>query len=243
MIRLGRNQVLVQQLAAVETLARVTVLATDKTGTLTTGAVSLVDVHPPTPGSPVDERVANVLASMAAADEHPNATMAAIAAAYPDVPGWTVDEHIPFDSAHKFTAVVVRRPRGVVRRRARGARGVRRAAAMASVTTFADQGLRVLLLAGAPTLAAAGELPAGARAGGHRGAGRRHPSRRRRHDRLLRRENVELKVISGDNPRTVAAIAERCGVPGARPLRRRPHAADDDRRPGRRWTTSPCSAG
>ena len=111
-IRLGRNQVLVQQLAAVETLARVTVLATDKTGTLTTGAVSLVDVHPPTPGSPVDERVANVLASMAAADEHPNATMAAIAVAYPDVPGWTVDEHIPFDSAHKFTAVVVRRPKG-----------------------------------------------------------------------------------------------------------------------------------
>ena len=86
-IRLGRNQVLVQQLAAVETLARVTVLATDKTGTLTTGAVSLVDVHPPTPGSPVDERVADVLASVAAADEHPNATMAAIAAAYPDVAG------------------------------------------------------------------------------------------------------------------------------------------------------------
>ena len=50
-----------------------------------------------------------MLASVAAADEHPNATMAAIAVAYPDVPGWTVDEHIPFDSAHKFTAVDVRR--------------------------------------------------------------------------------------------------------------------------------------
>src|SRR5690606_4314802 len=45
-IRLGHNKVLVQQLRAVETLARVTVLATDKTGTLTTGAISLVEVRP-----------------------------------------------------------------------------------------------------------------------------------------------------------------------------------------------------
>ena len=44
-IRLGRSQVLVQQLQAVETLARVTLLATDKTGTLTTGVVVVEDVE------------------------------------------------------------------------------------------------------------------------------------------------------------------------------------------------------
>ncbi len=212
-IRLGRNRVLVQQLAAVETLARVTVLATDKTGTLTTGAVSLVDVHPPTPGSPVDERVADVLASMAAADEHPNATMAAIAAAYPDVPGWTVDEHIPFDSAHKFTAVAFG-GKGVWYVGAPEVLVASDSAAMASVTTFADQGLRVLLLAGAPTLAAAGELPAGLEPVAT--VVLADDIRPDAADTIayFRRENVELKVISGDNPRTVAAIAERCGVPG-----------------------------
>ena len=211
-IRLGRNRVLVQQLAAVETLARVTVLATDKTGTLTTGAVSLVDVHPPTPGSPVDERVANVLASMAAADEHPNATMAAIAAAYPEVPGWTVDEHIPFDSAHKFTAVAFG-GEGVWYVGAPEVLVASDSAAMASVTTFADQGLRVLLLAGAPTLAAAGELPAGLEPVAT--VVLADDIRPDAADTIayFRRENVELKVISGDNPRTVAAIAERCGVP------------------------------
>ena len=45
-IRLGRRQVLVQRLQAVESLARVTVLASDKTGTLTTGAVILEKVEP-----------------------------------------------------------------------------------------------------------------------------------------------------------------------------------------------------
>ena len=45
-IRLGRKNVLVQQLQAVETLARVTVLATDKTGTLTDGEVTLERVEP-----------------------------------------------------------------------------------------------------------------------------------------------------------------------------------------------------
>src|SRR4029078_5189130 len=53
-IRLGRQKVLVQQLQAVETLARVTLLATDKTGTLTTGAVVLDNVHVLDHDLPVD---------------------------------------------------------------------------------------------------------------------------------------------------------------------------------------------
>ena len=80
-----------------------TVLATDKTGTLTTGAISLVEVRPQP--SYDDDTIGAVLASVAAADEHPNATMAAIAAAYPTAPGWAVRGRIPFDSAHKFNAV------------------------------------------------------------------------------------------------------------------------------------------
>ena len=51
-IRLGRKQVLVQRLQAVESLARVTVLASDKTGTLTTGAITLEKVEPLTDDGP-----------------------------------------------------------------------------------------------------------------------------------------------------------------------------------------------
>ena len=121
-IRLGRKQVLVQRLQAVESLARVTVLASDKTGTLTTGAITLEKVEPLTDdGRGGDGRVETALAAIAAADEFPNATMKAIQAAHPHDPGWSVVDRIPFDSTHKYHGGRVRARRRVVRRRARGA--------------------------------------------------------------------------------------------------------------------------
>ena len=71
-IRLGRKQVLVQRLQAVESLARVTVLASDKTGTLTTGAIMLEKVEPLSDaGRGGDGRVETALAAVAAADQFP----------------------------------------------------------------------------------------------------------------------------------------------------------------------------
>ena len=99
-IRLGRKQVLVQRLQAVESLARVTVLASDKTGTLTTGAVTLEKVEWLTDG-----QLDTALAAIGAADEYPNATMKAIQAAHPEDPGWSVVARVPFDSTHKYSAV------------------------------------------------------------------------------------------------------------------------------------------
>jgi cation-transporting P-type ATPase E len=74
-IRLGRRQCLVQELPAIEVLARVDVLCLDKTGTLTEGGMELDEIIEVVPGSPVRQ----VLASLAAADERPNETLRAIA--------------------------------------------------------------------------------------------------------------------------------------------------------------------
>ena len=116
-IRLGRKKVLVQQLQAVETLARVTVLATDKTGTLTDGQVTLERVEPLDGASAgaaggdvsgngdANGKIEQALAAIAAADEFPNATMKALQQAYEAPPGWTVANRIPFDSSHKYSAV------------------------------------------------------------------------------------------------------------------------------------------
>ena len=73
-LRLAKRSVLVQELPAVEGLARVDVLCIDKTGTLTEGKLSVVAVEPLDGGPGVDD----ALAAIAAADEHPNATMSAI---------------------------------------------------------------------------------------------------------------------------------------------------------------------
>ncbi|MEQ9163002.1 MAG: HAD-IC family P-type ATPase, partial [Ilumatobacter fluminis] len=97
-IRLGRDQVLVQQLQAVETLARVTLLATDKTGTLTTGSIVLEGIE-------ADEPLDEALAAIAAADPQPDPTMSAIRTALPDEPGWNAQGRVPFASSYKFSAV------------------------------------------------------------------------------------------------------------------------------------------
>jgi cation-transporting ATPase E len=218
-IRLGRKQVLVQQLQAVETLARVTVLASDKTGTLTTGEVSLErieDLDGDTSGAS-DGHGADlgaVLGAIGAADEFPNATMKAIQRAYAEPPGWAARGRIPFDSAHKYSAVdfdghgawyvgapEILLPDGHPERE--------------RVQALATEGLRVLLLAGASTMPAAGTLPDDLTP-----AALVVFSDDIRDDaadtvEYFLRENVVPKVISGDNPVTVSAIAQRCRVPDA----------------------------
>src|SRR5436190_13467626 len=78
-IRLGRRRCLVQELPAIEVLARVDVLCLDKTGTLTEPGMVLDQVIELVPGVPARK----VLASLVGAEERPNATMQAIASGLP----------------------------------------------------------------------------------------------------------------------------------------------------------------
>ena len=213
-IRLGRKNVLVQQLQAVETLARVTVLATDKTGTLTTGEVTLAEVEL-LDGEGLERSLATeALAALAAADNHPNATMMAIAAAFARPPGWTARGAIPFDSSRKYSAVDF------------GAEGTWFVGApemllpddhpsRARVSGLASEGLRVLLLARGGSLPPAGALPDDLAPAALVTFSDDVRSDAAETIGYFLRENVVPKVISGDNPATVSAIARRCQVPHA----------------------------
>ena len=81
-VRLGRRRCLVQQLPAIEVLARVDVLCLDKTGTLTEPGMELDQVVEVAPGVPVRK----VLASLVGAEERPNPTMQAIASGLVGLP-------------------------------------------------------------------------------------------------------------------------------------------------------------
>jgi cation-transporting ATPase E len=209
-IRLGRKQVLVQQLQAVETLARVTVLASDKTGTLTTGQVRLEKVE--TLGAPGTD-VEATLAAVAGADEFPNATMRAITQAYPAGPGQKPTGRIAFDSTHKYSAVAfdgdayylgapeVLLPTG-------DPHTVR-------AQELAARGLRVLLLAQASTMSPPGSLPEDLTPMALAlFSDEVRPDASQTIDYFVR-DRVRPKVISGDNPATVSIIARRCHVPDA----------------------------
>lgn len=208
-IRLGRRQCLVQELPAIEGLARVDVVCADKTGTLTENGMRLAAVTPIEP----DDRAADVLASLAADDPKPNASMQAIAEAYPDAPGWTATAAAPFKSATKWSGVSY----GEHGNWLIGAPDVLLdpdSPAAAQAEEIGSRGMRVLLLG-------AGDRPVDSPdAPGHVTPvalvvleQRVRPDAR---DTLeyFASQNVTVKVISGDNAVSVGAVADTLGLHG-----------------------------
>jgi cation-transporting P-type ATPase E len=218
-VTLARRNVLVQELPAVEGLARVDVVCLDKTGTLTEGEVVFDRLEPL--GDVVgDDEVREALGALAD-DENRNATLAAIAAAF-DAPGWTRDGAIPFSSARKWSAAsftghgswVIGAPEMILADRAPDDPVRRRADELAA------EGIRVLLLGRADAALPAADGGEAALPGGLQPVALVLLEEKVRPDaadtlRYFTEQGVELKVISGDNPRTVGAVARRVGLGGA----------------------------
>ena len=205
-IRLGRHRTLVQELPSVEMLARVDTICFDKTGTLTKGRLELLDVHPVR--GELDRSTISGLGALARADRSPNATVAAIAAETAD-PGWSPTRLVAFSSARGWSGAGFHD---------HGIWFIGRADAMTSDAAlltrcdeYAKQGHRVLILSAGPDEA-------------------RHPKQAEPHaiivlgDELrpevidtisyFRDQGVATKVISGDHPATVGAIARGAGLTG-----------------------------
>lgn len=213
-IALARRQALAKELSSVELLARVDTLCLDKTGTITTGEISFGRVE--VIGSTSEADATAALGAMAAADPSPNATLSAVAAACPD-PGWTTTSVTPFSSAHKWAAAEFAE-HGVYHL---GAPDVllpegEWATARARVAEHADTGCRILVLTRASTPAEdADSLP---RARAPLCLILLEDTVKEDAPEILEyfiQQGVDLKVISGDHPSTVAAVARRAGIPDA----------------------------
>jgi cation-transporting P-type ATPase E len=220
-VRLAAQRCLVQELPAIEVLARVDVLCADKTGTITTGALSLVDVIELVPGA------RSALAAMVADDPDPNATGRAIAAGLrtgptngaggtgsvtptepdttPDMTdptdptGWAVTDRTPFSSARRTSSVTFA-AHGTWTLGAPAAVIPADHPATEQVHALAASGRRVLGLANDDGPAAVIVLDDEVRPDA--------PSTLA----WFAAEGVDLRVISGDDPTTVAAVAGRAGL-------------------------------
>jgi cation-transporting ATPase E len=214
-IRLGQRRVLVQELPAIEGLARVDVVCLDKTGTLTDTTMTLHSVQE-LDGAFTDVPVEQVLASLAAADPQPNASLQVIADAYPTSPGWTVTGAAAFSSARKWSGAsfdgqgtwLLGAPEVLL---APGS------AELARADALADEGLRVLLLARSDRQLDGNHAAATEDA---RPAAFVVLEQRVRPDAAdtlayFAAQGVAIKVISGDHPRTVGAVARQLGIAGA----------------------------
>ncbi|GCB00059.1 HAD-IC family P-type ATPase [Mycolicibacterium sp. NCC-Tsukiji] len=207
-VRLGRRQCLVQELPAIEGLARVDVVCADKTGTLTENGMRVSDLSTFTP-----DDAASVLAQMAADDVRPNASMAAIAEAYKLPPGWTQTANAPFKSATKWSGVSYGEHGNWVL----GAPDVLLAAGSPEAEQaeqIGAQGLRVLLLGSSDRPVDAPDAP-----GEVTPAALVTLEQRVRPDagetlEYFAQQHVSVKVISGDNAVSVGAVAGSLGLHG-----------------------------
>ncbi|MFC5937996.1 HAD-IC family P-type ATPase [Corynebacterium choanae] len=238
-VRLGKHQALINELPAIEGLARVDTVCADKTGTLTENTmvvdriVSVADPHQAPvalvgPGT-TELPVAEIIAAMVLADSHPNDTMQAIAAfthSWVDSPGLVVGEtkeQAPFDSSLKWSGIST----GLAGSWVLGAPDVllRRDDEVAAIAEeIGAQGLRVLVVGFVPDgLAALRETPGDAACDLVSPQALVVLAQKVRDDAeatldFFAREGVETKIISGDNARSVAAVARSVGF--GKPLRR-----------------------
>ncbi|MFJ6897642.1 cation-translocating P-type ATPase [Streptomyces hokutonensis] len=214
-IRLGRKQCLVQELPAIEGLARVDTVCLDKTGTLTEGGMDVTELRPL--GGADETYVRKVLGALGESDPRPNASLQAIITAYPDSEEWRCVESLPFSSARKYSGASFSEGDGESSTWLLGAPDVLLGAddpALAETGRLNELGLRVLLLA-----RVAGELDDPEVARGARPTALVVLEQRLRPDaaetlRYFAEQDVRAKVISGDNAVSVGAVAGKLGLTG-----------------------------
>lgn len=218
--RLGRKSVLVQQSYCVETLARVDTLCLDKTGTITSGRMEVAGLRA-VGKNPYDEELSRDAATcattvMSANGADANETAIAMLA-YADEMGFEplpVAREIAFSSARKYSGCVTTDGRALVVGAAQFVLGDHFAEHEHEVRSFAPTE-RVLTIAEVDGFDEKGSLIGDPRVLGY--VGIRDEVRASAPETIdfFAKQGVDLKVISGDDPATVSAIAQDVGIAGA----------------------------
>jgi len=226
-VRIGQKGGLVQQINAIESLSNVTVLCTDKTGTLTANRIQYHDIYPVGIGR---AQLENVLADFAASASAVNKTSEAIMQGLPGTPR-TIKDEVPFHrhangqllpstiriqiAVHQQGGVYVLGALEMLQQHfAKVDNG-----AIQQLEKWSSDGLRVLVFAHNPdvvTLHDDGgepELPPLTLLGIVSFSDELRPHLKETISAFTD-NGVRLKVISGDNPQTVASLARQAGLPG-----------------------------
>ena len=216
-MRLARRKVLLHDMKSIETLARVDVLCVDKTGTITEPGMCVQEVHAleGANGQPLtDEAVQDLLSDYCLCTQDTNATMQALRTfseahrlAHPHEAAIALDVQ-PFSSSRKFSSVTFESgtyflgaPEFVLKNTF--------AAVAGTLKPYTDAGYRVLLLAKGQGADSPPE-PLGF-------VVLSNPIRENAKETFsyFKEQGVCVKVISGDNPRTVSEIARQAGIENA----------------------------
>lgn len=227
---LANKKTLVQELYCIETLARVDTLCLDKTGTITEGTMCVERVEPWSEASenkdtdeiPTEDEdepdlheIENMMANLMYVLKDQNATIDALRKRFPAKSSMTLEHIIPFSSDRKYSGAVFEDNGTYLMGAAQFLFPEGREDILDVCQNYAEEGLRVLVLAHSTQMAEGTELPENL-----------EPAALLLLTDVIREEapdtlqffdsqEVDLKVISGDDPVTVSAIAKRSGLKNA----------------------------
>ena len=214
-MRLAMKRTLVQDMSCIETLARVDILCVDKTGTITENSMTVRDVFPLYPDTVDLRAVTALLSDYAAAMNADNETMIALKARFNEAPRRRAVSTLPFSSRVKYGGVcfavsetyLLGAPERIL---LQGYEEHRH-----EIEKYSSQGCRVLLLARSRSrlddkqlLDDVAPLALVVLTNGIRPEA---PAT----FKYFREQGVAIKVISGDNPVTVSAVAQEAGIENA----------------------------
>lgn len=215
-LKLSRKRVLVQDMNCIETLAHVDVLCVDKTGTITEPTMEVTDVYPLNSERFSYDDIEKILAAFYHGEEPDNETARAMGQQFAGETTWHAVKRMAFSSSTKWSGAdfgengryVVGAPEFIM--------GDRYDSIRSEAEPWSERGCRVLLLAAYDTAFDDGPLQSAHVA----------PialvflSNLLRPDaqetfRYFASQGVSVRVISGDNPITVAQVAARAGIENA----------------------------
>ena len=207
-IKLTKKNVLVQELYCIETLARVDTLCLDKTGTITQGAMKVIDIDTKQDLKDIKTILANMLASL----QDDNSTARAIKEYIKDIKPTKITKNIiPFSSSRKASGAIFNDQKYIL-----GAYPFiiknQEEKTIDKLNDYANKGYRTLVLASSDSLDTElfGDFKVIAFI-------LIQDALRKDARQILdyfKKQNVDLKIISGDDEKTVAALAKEAGVQG-----------------------------
>lgn len=201
--RLAKKNALVQEMEAIEALARVDVLCLDKTGTITTGELRVEKVI--LAGETEEKDVYPVMESLSYAFEETNSTTEALRDYFRKTERLDIIDKIPFSSQRKYMGITVREAEGKSQYFLGAPEYLTEdRAALGQAEQFAAEGMRVLLLSDEKKKPLAHIVLADV-------IKRDAPET----FRFFREKGVNIKILSGDNPLTVSVVAGSAGLDGA----------------------------
>ena len=212
-MRLARSQVMLHDMKSVETLARVNVLCVDKTGTITEPKMEVEKIIPVNTNK--DDLVKNI-SVFAQNMPHDNATIKAVANAFNQKANIQVKKIIPFTSVNKYSGAVVGEstllmgaPEFVLRGQFKDYEK--------EINKYISQGYRVLAFAKYPEALEDEKQKLSKEVDLLGYILISNPIRKEARNtfKYFERQGVNVKVISGDNPLTVARVAKQAGIKDA----------------------------